>query len=165
MLEHPAYSDAWGAHGLNAPPALGGWVVADFEGGWTCHVEQGRYGHRAKKATWLYAHGVPLPSLKWGSDAESASQALVSWCANHTSRFDTRPRVGKKAAAATREEFRDVLLGREPTPRQARGDRKGGAQNLGPRADGSAQFDDLKKSERAATPPEFRDVLLDMVRR
>lgn len=43
ILEHPAFSAAWPAHGLNAPPTgLWGWVNADFEGGWTCYVEQGR---------------------------------------------------------------------------------------------------------------------------
>src|SRR5688572_4947945 len=51
VLEHPAASAAWEAHGLIAPPRAGGWVVADWEGGWTCCVDQGHYGHRAQKAT------------------------------------------------------------------------------------------------------------------
>jgi hypothetical protein len=108
VLEHPAYSDAWAAYGLARPPAAGGWVAADFEGGWTCHVEQGRYGHRAKKTTWLYAYGVELPSLRWGT-AGTAS-ALVGWCGNRVSADEDRPRVGRKAASATPDEFRDVLL-------------------------------------------------------
>ena len=66
VLEHPADSAAWKEFGLAAPPRSGGWVNADFEGGWTCCVDQGHYGHRAQKATWLYAVGTPLPSLKWG---------------------------------------------------------------------------------------------------
>ena len=49
------------------PPRCGGWVVADWKGGWTCCIEQGWYGHRARKATWLYAHGIKYWSLKWGS--------------------------------------------------------------------------------------------------
>jgi len=110
VLEHPAYSDAWAAFGLNRPPTPGGWVVADWEGGWTCHVEQGRYGHAAKKATWLYAHGVELPSLRWGSVPDQQSKALVSWCGNHVSSGENRPRVGKAAAAATPPEFRDLLI-------------------------------------------------------
>ena len=66
VLEHPEGSSAWEAHGLVAPPRGGGWVAADWpmHAGWTCCVEQGSYGHRARKATWLYAHGVDLPSLK-----------------------------------------------------------------------------------------------------
>lgn len=111
VLEHPAYSDAWRAFGLQAPPRRGGWV-RDLSGGWTCHVEQGRYGHVAKKATWLYAFGVrELPTLQWGHVANQKSQALVSWCGNHVSSGETRPRVGKAAAASTPIAFRDVLLG------------------------------------------------------
>lgn len=53
VLEHPAYSDAFAAHGLPAP-LPGGWQRT-ICGGWVCYVEQGRYGHPAKKATWLYA--------------------------------------------------------------------------------------------------------------
>lgn len=110
-LEHPAYSDAWAAHDLNAPPTGGGWVNADLLGGWTCYVEQGRYGHPAKKATWLYAHGVELPSLRWGHMPDRESKALVSWCGNRVASGETRPRVGKDAAARTPPEFMDVLIG------------------------------------------------------
>jgi hypothetical protein len=66
ILEHPADSAAWDAYGLASPPRSGGWVNADFVGGWTCCVYQGHYGHRAQKATWLYAVGCELPSLTWG---------------------------------------------------------------------------------------------------
>lgn len=66
VLEHPEASHAWSAHGLTKPPKSGGWIMADFVGGWTCCVEQGHYGHRARKATWLYAHGIELPRLIWG---------------------------------------------------------------------------------------------------
>lgn len=113
VLEHPAYSDAWKAYGLSKPPRLGGWVKADDLGGWTYHVEQGRYGHPAKKATWLYAHGIDrasLPELQWGSNPDSRGHSLVSWCGNHTSKFDKRPRVGKAAASKTPPAFRDLLI-------------------------------------------------------
>jgi hypothetical protein len=40
VLEHPEASHAWRFHGLNRPPKSGGWVNADFVGGWTCCVEQ-----------------------------------------------------------------------------------------------------------------------------
>jgi hypothetical protein len=111
VLEHPAYSDAWGAFDLPRPPTGGGWVRG-ICGGWSCYVEQGRYGHPAKKATWLYAFGVTeLPSLAWGSAPDGASKALVSWCGNHVRSGETRPRVGKREAARTPDAFRDVLLG------------------------------------------------------
>jgi hypothetical protein len=109
VLEHPAYSDAFPAFGLPIPTRHGGWQKG-MCAGWSCHVEQGRYGHPAKKATWLYAYGVELPTLKWGSFADSESRALVSWCGNHTSKFDKRERVGKAKAAATPIEFRDALI-------------------------------------------------------
>lgn len=110
VLEHPAYSDAWAAFGLAAPPRGGGWVPADDRGGSTCYVEQGRYGHVAKKATWLYANAVDLPDLKWGHDPDARSKALVSWCGNHVSSGEKRPRVGKAAAAKTPPEFRQILV-------------------------------------------------------
>jgi len=128
VLEHPAYSDAWTGFGLPIPDWIG-WQVG-IDGGATCHVEQGRYGHPAKKATWLYSCQVPLerlPSLDWGRQPDSGSAALVSWCGNHTKRnyisitHGDRPghqrhvtlkrhRVGKKTASATPLEFRDLLL-------------------------------------------------------
>jgi hypothetical protein len=94
---------------LPEPPRHGGWVKG-ICGGWSCHVEQGRYGHPAKKATWLYAFASPLPSLKWGSSPDGASSAMVSWCGNHTKAFDRRPRVGKRKASATPPAFKEVLL-------------------------------------------------------
>lgn len=109
VLEHPAYSDAWPAFGLPVPSRSGGWQRG-LCGGWSCHVEQGRYGHPAKKATWLYVFGAEPPGLRWGAVAVGDSKALVSWCGNHTSKFDTRPRVGKHEAAKTPLPFRDVLL-------------------------------------------------------
>lgn len=67
VIEHPWGSHAWPHFGLAVPPRAGGWIAADFEGGWTCCVEQGRYGHYARKPTLLYAVGVSdLPSLDWG---------------------------------------------------------------------------------------------------
>lgn len=110
VLEHPAFSAAWLAHDLLAPPTGGGWVNADFFGGWVCYVEQARYGHLAKKATWLYAKGVDLPSLRWGCIPDGSSTALVSWCGNHVASGEVRPRLGKEAAIATPAAFREVLL-------------------------------------------------------
>jgi hypothetical protein len=107
VLEH--YSDAWAAFDLPRPSRSGGWQRG-MCGGWSCHVEQGRYGHPAKKATWLYAYGTKLPDLLWGSDPDQQSTALVSWCGNRVASGESRPRVGKRAASHTPEPFRDVLL-------------------------------------------------------
>lgn len=119
VLEHPAYSDAWATFGLPVPHIGGGWQQG-LCGGWACHVEQGRYGHRARKATWLYAFGTDLPDLSWGITANwpaawhhqkarrGERPAAVSWCKNNYA-ADV-PRIGKKEAAATPLAFRDVLL-------------------------------------------------------
>lgn len=109
VLEHPAYSDAWAAFDLTPPPTSGGWHAADFLGGWTCYVEQQKYGHVARKATWLLAYRAELPSLRWGAGAGAG--ALVSWCGNRVKIGERRPRVGKRAASATPPDFREILLG------------------------------------------------------
>ena len=53
---------------IAAPPKSGGWIRAGVHvEGWTCCVEQGHYGHPARKATWLYYVGdVAPPALIWG---------------------------------------------------------------------------------------------------
>lgn len=68
VLEHPKDSHAWAWFGLMKPPSTGGWVRADAYDGWTCCVDQGRYGHFANKMTWLYAVAPfeALPVLEWG---------------------------------------------------------------------------------------------------
>lgn len=115
VLEHPEASSAWKAFGLFTPPRRGGWVSADWHGGWTCCVEQGHYGHRARKATWLYACGIDeLPALLWGRSA-----ARVRLDDGFHSAEERRRAVktgscqlmGKRESAATPTEFRDVLLG------------------------------------------------------
>jgi hypothetical protein len=115
VLEHPEASAAWAAHDLIEPPRFGGWVVADWHGGWTCCVEQGAYGHRARKATWLYANGVDLPSLKWGRAAGDFVRLDEGFHSIEERRRAIKTgacqRLSKRQRAATPNEFRDVLLG------------------------------------------------------
>lgn len=114
VLEHPEASHAWRTFGLARPPRSGGWVVADDRGGWTCCVEQGHYGHRARKATWLYAAGVELPSLTWGpSQGERLEDGFHSTAERHAARAaGVAPvrRLSERERWATPEAFRDVLL-------------------------------------------------------
>lgn len=114
VLEHPEASHAWRSFGLNAPPKAGGWVSADFEGGWTCCVEQGKYGHPARKATWLYAYGVELPSLKWGpSSGRRLDEGWHSTAARKEARaagIAPLPRLSEREKIDTPLEFRDLLL-------------------------------------------------------
>lgn len=115
VLEHPEASHAWRAHGLLAPPRWGHWVPAGDWIGWTCCVEQGHYGHEARKATWLYAAHVDLPSLRWG--ACSGKKRLEDGYASAAARRDAReagapplPRIAEALRAATPPEFRELLL-------------------------------------------------------
>jgi len=66
VIEHPWGSHAWKHFGLVTPSRMGGWIKADDQGGWTCCVEQGRYGHYARKPTLLLAYRTDLPELDWG---------------------------------------------------------------------------------------------------
>jgi hypothetical protein len=114
VLEHPEASSAWKAFGLNAPPKWGGWHVADFHGGWTCCVEQGAYGHRARKATWLYACGVELPTLKWGAAPGDFVRLDVGYHSAEERRRAVKTgacqRLSARQRLATPAPFRDLLL-------------------------------------------------------
>lgn len=77
IIEHPWGSHAWPHFGLNTPPREGGWITADFHGGWTCCVEQRRYGHYARKPTLLYAVGCDLTELDWGIGERQLDPAVV----------------------------------------------------------------------------------------
>lgn len=116
VLEHPEGSRAWRHFGLAPPPRSGGWVVADDVGGWTCCVEQGHYGHFARKATWLYANGVELPDLRWGQGEQRIHPvALAKHGYEKARRIGMMAMVGGKNKTQIREatpiEFRDVLIG------------------------------------------------------
>lgn len=116
VLEHPWGSHAWKHFGLAVPPRAGGWIKADDCGGWTCCVEQGRYGHYARKPTLLYAVGVdPLPDLRWGVSEPKYPQWAIdkhglAFCkragelAFQGGGKDSAPRIG------TPPEFRDLLI-------------------------------------------------------
>jgi hypothetical protein len=115
VLEHPEGSHAWAHFGLNKPPREGGWIQADFHGGWTCCVEQGRYGHYARKPTWLYAVGVDLPELDWGKGESRLDPRVIERMGLTRAKrlgevgargggTDSSPRIGTPTA------FRDLLL-------------------------------------------------------
>jgi hypothetical protein len=113
VLEHPEGSRAWTSFGLFTPPRSGGWVMADWQGGWTCRVEQVAYGHAVRKPTWLYAHGVNLPSLKWGVDprnlpsmVQPSKARLAAGRTPSISLHGVRP--NKRRATPTA--FRDLLI-------------------------------------------------------
>ncbi len=113
VLEHPEASAAWDAFGLKNPPRVGGWVSADWRGGWTCCVDQGHYGHRAQKATWLYAVAVTLPSLTWGKAPRGVrlDDGFHSTAERRRAiRTGAWQRLSKNQRMATPEPFRDLLI-------------------------------------------------------
>jgi hypothetical protein len=115
VLEHPEASHAWRAFGLISPPRGGGWHAAGDWIGWTCCVEQGAYGHRARKATWLYAVGVELPTLQWRAMGEFVRFDL-GYHSTEERRRDRAAgiappcRLSARQRQATPPAFRDVLV-------------------------------------------------------
>lgn len=113
VLEHPEASHAWRRHGLMPPPRRGGWTPADDHGGWTCCVEQGAYGHKARKATWLYAVRCALPTLRWRAEGDFVRMDAGFHSAEERARAvktGACQRLSKRQRTATPIEFRDLLL-------------------------------------------------------
>ncbi|MBL8474436.1 MAG: hypothetical protein JNM98_21790 [Rhodocyclaceae bacterium] len=105
VLEHPANSRAFAAHGLPAPRG-GGWQRV-LDGGWICEVWQSAYGHRANKATWLYYYGsAPTLALRW-ERPEGTHQIGFH---DQRGKAANKPTLNKREANATPMEFRDALL-------------------------------------------------------
>lgn len=105
VLEHPAKSKAFAAHGI-ATPTLMGWQKV-LCGGWVCEVWQSAYGHRANKATWLYYCGAEPPAtLKWNRPQGTHQIGFY----DQRGKQANKPTLSKVEANATPEEFRDVLI-------------------------------------------------------
>jgi hypothetical protein len=118
VIEHPCDSKAWAHFKLRRPKRHAGWMPAG-DGGWTCYVEQGHYGHCATKKTWLYVHGVErwcLPELIWTKGPQRIPQAAID---KHgyakARRIGAMGWIGGKDKTrireATPDAFRDVLIG------------------------------------------------------
>lgn len=109
VLEHPAGSLAWRAHGLACAPCIGWFEAAPYE--WTCEVWQAHYGHPCAKRTWLWFVGAEPPApLLWG---RARGTAIVSYLgrsgAGHPLRT-RRPRVSHATADLTPPAFADALV-------------------------------------------------------
>lgn len=113
VLEHPAYTYAWPAHGLTTPKR-NTWSRCIFSGNdgsrsWVTEVSQSAYGHAARKRTWLYfvGHRAP-PDLDWRDEPGTA------WCGwNNPDRERSsakKPTLSKREAKASPPAFRDLLL-------------------------------------------------------
>lgn len=129
VIEHPENSNAWEMFDLQKPPREGGWIKSDGDGGWTCRVEQGQYGHYCPKPTWLYAVGVnPLPELRWGVHPVQDEDFPPDAVARHGIAYCRKAGLmafkggGKNSAPRTHTppEFRDVLIAMARSAKQPR---------------------------------------------
>lgn len=120
VIEHPCDSKAWEWFSIPKPKRHAGWVLVDVGhpggAGWTCYVEQGHYGHFARKSSWLYFVGPQPPlDLVWTKGEQRLPEAMV---ARHgyekARRIGAMAWVGGKDKTRIREStpapFRDVLL-------------------------------------------------------
>jgi len=113
VLEHPADSLAWTWFGIEKPPRCGGWIRCKNYA-WTCCVEQGHYGHMARKATWLYISGIiEPPELIWGP-AMHARRLKPSYKTEKEYRRAVKTgscqRLSKRQRACTPVPFRNLLI-------------------------------------------------------
>ena len=115
VLEHPAHSHAWRRFGITPPRPRQGWTFPGHHRGRSCHVEQARYGHRARKATWLYAVLPAYPELDWresppGVRHDEGFHSTAERRAARAQGLAPIERQGKRERAATPAEFRDLLI-------------------------------------------------------
>lgn len=118
VIEHPKDSKAFVGHEKSfnlGRPTPHGWTRSQDGIGWICQVEQGHYGHFSRKATWLYAAHVDLPTLIWGpAEQRIHPVALAKHGYAKARRIGMVAMVGGKDKTrirnATPPEFRDVLL-------------------------------------------------------
>ncbi|QHJ83059.1 MAG: hypothetical protein [Caudoviricetes sp.] len=104
VLEHPAKTRAWAAHGLIKPSGIGWQPCGE---GWVCEVWQSAYGHRANKATWLYYRGaLRPPELKW--DRIKGTHQIGFY--DQRGKAANKPTLGKREANATPIEFKEALI-------------------------------------------------------
>lgn len=122
VLEHPKDSKAWDHFGIRRPRSDGGWYPSGDGAVWsglTCCVEQGHYGHLARKPTWLYAVGLDQyayqlsgePHLIWGPSVVEG-RTTPSKARGMCERLSSRQRQQTPPA------FRDLLIELASTTRR-----------------------------------------------
>ena len=92
-----------------------GWTEPDTFGGRSCYVEQGHYGHAARKATWLYAVGIEFSDLHWAIGEQRIPQWMIERYGYEKARkIGVVAMVGGKDKQAKRNRtpapFRDLLI-------------------------------------------------------
>jgi len=116
VIEHPEASHAFKFFGLPIPERKGGWSSPDTYRGRSCCVEQGHYGHPARKATWLYAIKTDFPELIWGP-CETKKRLDPGFHSKEEARaarsaegYVPIKRISKQEMIHTPEEFKKQLI-------------------------------------------------------
>lgn len=105
VLEHPAKTRAFAAHGIPKPKGEGWFQFGPND--YVCEVWQSAYGHRANKATWLYYRGYQAPlELRWDRPRGSHQVGFQ----DSRGKARNKPTLGKVEANATPLAFRDELI-------------------------------------------------------
>lgn len=116
VIEHPADSHAFAHFRLPIPIRGQGWtMLTDEYGGRSCYVEQGHYGHAARKASFLYAVGISFAELEW----RRGEQRIPEWMVERYGYAKAR-RIGVVAMIGGKDKtekrnrtpapFRDLLI-------------------------------------------------------
>lgn len=109
VLEHPAHSKAWEFFNIPTPPRQGWRQVNERE--FVCSVEQGQYGHPARKPTWLIFCGEQPPELRWGPCAQRLpAKRLAERGYESARRCGIVANMSTKQRQRTPPAFRDMLL-------------------------------------------------------
>ena len=104
VLEHPAQTYAWPEYGLTKP-RKNEWSRSGR--GWVCEVWQSAYGHKARKATWLYFVGAEKPrDLDWTRKAGTHQVGFQ----DKRGKLRNKPTLSKREANATPQKFKDLLI-------------------------------------------------------
>jgi hypothetical protein len=81
------------------------------ENEWTCEVEQGHYGHVARKKTWLIVVGPQPPELIWGpAEQRLPVKRLAERGYESARRCGAVAYQSQKQRQRTPHPFRDLLL-------------------------------------------------------
>lgn len=109
VLEHPAHSKAWDHFGI-PKPSRSGWTKAG-PNLWVCEVEQGHYGHKARKKTWLLACGCRPFDLIWGPAPQRLPERRLAERGYESARrCGVIANMCSKHRQRTPPEFRDLLI-------------------------------------------------------
>lgn len=92
------------------PPPKVGWLQIGYQE-WTCQVEQGHYGHPARKSTWLLFVGPKPPELIWGpAEQRLPAKRLAERGYESARRCGVVANMSSRQRQRTPHEFRDLLL-------------------------------------------------------